>query len=390
MPVALGDRSGFPSLEPRAYLSHCAIAPPSTVVEEAIRRVAQDYARRGVAAFMDWHERREGLRARLAGLVGGVADQVGFVANTSTGVSTVALCYDWHPGDAVVVFRGEFPTNVTPWQQAARLFDLELVELDAADFLEAPERGLERLEARLKQGGVRMVAVSLVQFQTGLRMPVGAMAELAHAHGARLFCDAIQGVGVVPLDAVGEGIDFLAAGSHKWMMGMEGSAMLWVAPGRMDELVPRTAAWLSHEEPVDFLFEPGKLRYDKPVRRQASFVEGGAYNAVGLAALDAATHCIERLGVATIWAHVDGYLAALDEGLRTRGFRSLRTQRADGRSGILSVQPPAELDLATLVDRLAYRKVHVTAPDGYLRIAPHWPNAREEVDLVLEAVDAIR
>jgi cysteine desulfurase/selenocysteine lyase len=114
MSAQLGDRSLFPSLVAPAYLNHAAISPPSEPVRRAARAVIDDYAERGVGAVMRWVEQREQLRADLADFIGTTPQDIGFVSNTSAGVSALALCMPWQPGDRVLLFEGEFPTNVTP------------------------------------------------------------------------------------------------------------------------------------------------------------------------------------------------------------------------------------------------------------------------------------
>ena len=392
MSVALGDRSGFPRLEARAYLGHSAIAPLSSAVEQAIEQVVHDYARRGADAFMAWHERRAQLRERVAHLLGGGAedvDQIGFVANTTTAISTIALCFPWRAGDTLLVLRGEFPGNVTPWQRAAELHQLRVEFLDVDDFAGPGGAGLSKLEDRLRGGGVRLIACSAVQFQNGLRMPLRAIATLAHQHDAQLFCDAIQGLGVLDLDVRELGLDYLACGSHKWLMGVEGSALLFVARERLADLRPHTAGWLSHEHAIDFLFEPGQLRYDRAIRKRADFVEAGAYPTIGLAALAAAIEPLLELGLATIEAHVQGYLDELEAGMRERGLVSLRSEVAEQRSGILSLRPPAGLDARTIQSGLGARGIAMTIPEGLLRFAPHWPNNRREIPEVLAALDEV-
>ncbi|MFV8751992.1 aminotransferase class V-fold PLP-dependent enzyme [Nannocystaceae bacterium ST9] len=389
MPVALGDRSGFPRLEARAYLAHSAIAPLSIAVEQAIEQVVHDYARRGAAAFMTWHERRGLLRSRAASLLGAEIDEVGFVANTTTAISTIALCFPWRPGDALLVLRGEFPGNVTPWQRAAELHGLRLEYLDVADFFGSSGVGLAKLEARLRTGDVRLIACSAVQFQTGLRMPLRAIATLAHQHGAELFCDAIQALGALALDVRALGIDYLACGSHKWLMGSEGCALLWVARERLAGLRPHTAGWLSHEHAIDFLFEPDQLRYDRPIRKQADFVEGGAYPTIGLAALATAIEPLLELGSAAIEAHVHAYLDELEAGLLARGLVSLRSPVVEQRSGILAIRTPPGHDALRIQRGLDARGIAMTIPEGLLRFAPHWPNHRREIPEVLAAIDEV-
>ena len=383
----LGSRMLFPHLTPTAYLNHGAISPPSVVVTEAVNAVLADYASRGVAAFISWMEQREALRESLAVLINSRPEDIGFVPNTTQGIINTSMCMPWRSGDRVVVFRGEFPTNVTPWQRAAAAFDLEVVFL-SLDGFDASGAGLDRLEKELRRG-VRLVALSAVQFQTGQRLPLSEIGQRCRAHNTVFSVDAIQACGVVPIDVQAACIDFLSCGSHKWLMGLEGCGFLYIHPDRIDELVPRIAGWLSHEDGLGFLFNgPGHLRYDRPIRKRADFVETGAYNAVGFAALSASLNPIQQLGVENIHAHVNSYLDVLEIGLLERGFSSARGRTRSSQSGILSVKPPTENTLASLVSNLESRGVSCSMPDGWLRFAPHWPNDVAEVPEVLSAVDA--
>jgi cysteine desulfurase/selenocysteine lyase len=382
--VALGSRALFPDLELAAYLNHAAVSPASTLLREAVGALLADYARRGVHAVGPWIAQRGRLKGRLSELLGAQPQDLAFVANTSASVTSVATCFPFREGDRVLCFEGEFPTNVTPWQQAVRRCGGEVVWMEADAF--RTDEALDALD-RVLAGGIRLVAVSLVQFQTGLRMPVEAIAERAHAHGAEVFVDAIQGAGIVPFDVASLGVDYLGTGSHKWLMGLEGAGILWVHPDRQAALEPRLAAWLSHDDPLRFLFEPDQLRYDRPLVPGPAFLEGGALNGAGLAALEASLAAILHLGVEAAFEHGQRYLDAVEPGLVERGFVSERSTDPSRRSGTLSLRPPAGVDLRALRDALEEHGVSVSIPDGRLRLAPHWPNHLDEVPVVLAAMD---
>lgn len=381
--VALGERARwFPDLAPFAYLAHAAVAPVSLEVKRAAACALDSYAREGMRMFVAWRAQRDRLRARIARLIRASPEEIAFVPNTTRSVVDVAMSIPWKAGDRVVCMRGEFPANVTPWQRAADTFGLELAWIDADAFRSGA--GIELLERELARG-VRMIAVSAVQFQTGLRMPIDGIVERAHAAGAEVFVDAIQACGCVPID-VRNGVDYLGCGSHKWLMGPEGAAFLYVRPGRA--LVPRVAGWTSHEDAFSFLFEgAGHLRYDRPFKRGAPMFESGALNTVGLAGLEASIAAIEAIGVEPIFAHVGRYLDALEPELVARGFRSERSADPARRSGMLCVVPPEGVSLPSLYRALGERGVACSTPDGRLRFAPHWPNAIEEVARVIAALD---
>ncbi len=379
----LGDRSLFPDLEARSYLNHAAISPPSRAVVEQAEALLRSYARGGLDGFKEWLPQRARLKATLSRLIGVEPEDLGFVQNTTAGVVQIAHMIPWRVGDRVVLFAGEFPANVTPWQCAAELFGLELTWLSLRPFTRSVDEGLATLREELEKGA-RLVAVSAVQFQTGLRMPVEAIGALCREHDCELFVDAIQALGAVPFD-VG-GIDYLSCGGHKWLMGPEGTGFVYVNPMRRAALVPRLGGWLGHENALDFLFlGEGHLRYDRPLRREASVVEQGAQSALGLAALEGAVDLIAQLGVEAIFTHIANFHAALEPALVDRGFRSARV--AHGRSASLSVRPPPEQSVVTLAERLAAAGIAVSTPDGYLRFAPHWPNDLAEVPAILAAVD---
>jgi len=382
---ALGDRALFGDLAARSYLNHAAISPVSTPVRAAALQALDDVARHGVGTVLRWIEQRERLRVRLGRLLGVAPETLGYVANTSTGVLTVAHGLPWRPEAQVLCFEGEFPTNVLPWVRAAEQHGLEVLRLPLDGFGDGSGSGLERVEAALRGGSVQLVAVSAVQFQTGLAMPLRALADLAHAHGAELFVDGIQAVGAAPLDLAALGVDYMSCGSHKWLMGLEGGAVLYVHPDRIGGLRKGWSSWLSVEESVDFLFgERDQLRYDRPVRGRTDFTELGAQNAVGYAALEASVALLEELGPTSIAAHLQAWHDAVEPGLVELGFTSRRASDPTARSGILSLLPPPGVELAALAGALGERGVAVSTPDGHLRLSPHWPNALAECQLVVD------
>ena len=389
MKPVLGSRALFPTLEPEIYLNHAAISPISLPAREAIMAAMDGYARRGVAHFSVEMERRDRLRGGLGRLMNVSRQDLAFIPNTSAGVSAIAVCLPWKRGDRVLLFTGEFPANVTPWQRAAQAHGLELVWMDSEAFRLDREAALDAF-ARVLKDGVRLVAASFVQFATGQRMPIAEMGALCTNHGAELFVDAIQGLGVVPMDVPALGIHYLSAGGHKWLMGAEGTGVLYVEPGCAAKLRPQLASWLSHKEPFDFLFAgAGYLRYDRPIVPHAGMMEGGASNVYGLAALAAGVEMLEFIGVEQIYTHVQRWHDAAESGLTQRGFLSARMSLPSGRSGTLSVRPPPGSDVPTWTNALAARGVSCASPDGWMRFAPHWPNAISEVERLLEIVDAI-
>lgn len=389
MRAELGSRALFPGLEPTVYINHASVSPPSLAVRAAVEHVLDGYARRGMHWYAQEMDRRERVRAQLGRLINADAADLALVPNTSHGVMTVALCLPWRRGDRIVLFKGEFPTNITPWQQAARRHGLEIVWLDAEAFRHDRDSALEQLEDELRRG-VRLVAISAVQFSTGQRMPLEAIGGLCRRHGSELFVDAIQAFGVVPLDVATMGIDYLTTGSHKWLMAPEGLGAFYASPEAARKLEPNVAAWLSHEDPFAFLTHgPGELRYDRPIVKTARMAEAGTFNVLATAGLEASLGLIEQLGVGSILEHVQAWHDAAEPGLVERGFESARMSDPGGRSGILSIRPPDPATTPAWAAALADLGISCGTPDGWLRLSPHWPNALDEPYRLLAAVDRI-
>lgn len=395
---ALGSRALFPQLAAKVYLGHAAVSPISTPIAAALTRWIDAAASDGVAGFGRGLEARAACKAQLATMFGVPATTLALVGSTTQGVQIVAQSLRVEPGDAIVVLRGEFPTNVVPWLKAAEARGLEVRWLDAERFRRAPDTasdtlapGLADLEAVLADRRVRLVAVSAVQFQTGLAMPLAAIAERAHACGARVAVDAIQAAGVVPLALAG--IDFATGGSHKFLMGVPGAGWLYVAPDALDALDTRMHGWLSLADPVGFLFPSPEghgvpIDYHRPSRAEAAALEAGSHATGAFVAFAAALELLNTLGVPAIHAHVQAYLDRLEPELVRLGARSLRSPHADERSGTLSLVVPPRVTIGAAAAAFERAGIRVSTPEGFLRLAPHWPNALAECEEVLTSADA--
>lgn len=369
--VELGSRQLFPRLRDDCYLGHAGVSPVSMLVEEAVQEYLGWLAEEGFGAVPAVLGRRAELRGQLGRLLGCSSEDVALTGGTTWGILTVAQNFGWKRGDRLGLVRGEFPTNVTPWLQAARQFELEVVWLQS---------DLSDLELQLGKG-LRLLALSAVSFQTGLRQPWEEVTRLCHQRDCQVLVDAIQAAGVVPF-SVGE-LDYVVGGAHKWLMGVEGCGYLYVSPQRQGQLHRHWAGWLSHDQAVSFLFEgPGQLRYDRPLRSDMQVYEVGSSAAIAQVALSASLSALLELGIEAIFEHVSGYLDELERGLCDRGWVSLRQGKRG--SGILALKCPPS-DLTNWASRLAQQGVRVNTPDGWLRLAPHWPNSLAEIPRVLEA-----
>ena len=98
------------------------------------------------------------------------------------------------------------------------------------DVLPVGDDGLVDLELATTRidSSTGLVAAMLVNNEIGVIQPVEALAALARAHGALVFCDAVQGLGRVPIPL--EACDLVAVSAHK-VHGPKGIGALWSRDG---------------------------------------------------------------------------------------------------------------------------------------------------------------
>lgn len=382
---SIGSRRGFTRLEPKVYLAHAAVAPLADDVVQTIVDHTLAFARQGAAAIGPALEAAALARERFGALIGAAASDVARVANTSAGVSAIATALRLAPGERIVCFESEFPTNVTPWRAVAERAGAGVEIVPIAPFERSHAEGLEAL-ARVLERGARVVATSAVQFQTGFAMPLAAMARLAHDAGALFFVDAIQAVGAQPLDVHTLGVDALAAAGHKWLMGPLGCAYLFVSRAARERLDPLQVGWTSHETPDVFLFAANELGKTRALEGNARVFEQGVLPFANFAASAVAMESLLAIGPAAIHAHVQRWHDQFEPRAVALGFRSRRSREVAARSNLLCFEPPAGASAADVVAALAREGVAASCPDGHVRIAPHWPNALEEVEVTARAL----
>ena len=382
--VKLGNRSLFDQITAKSYLNYAAFTPPSNLIKTTMDHWFETYSSLGAGAYMLWANQRDRLREKLALLLGCNKDDIGLGGSTSSLISDISLMIDWKKNDRILVFNGDFPSVITPFKSTASIFSLEIVMHELDNFYHSPEEGLANIEKELKKG-LRLIAVSSTQFQTGLLMPIKEISLLCKKYGAEILVDAAQSAGAIDFNVEEQQINYLMAPTHKWLMGSEGSAILYVSPESMSKLVLRRTGWMSFKDGEQFLFgKPNLLRYDLEARQKPSIVEMGMTNSLGFASLEAGITCHLHLGMDRIAAHIQSLHDLLEEGLTDLGFKSLRTKYKEGRSSVLGMLPPDSYETPTIFAEMIARKIAISQPDGYLRFAPSWPTNNSEITHIID------
>ena len=362
-------RALFPITERSIYFNHAAISPPPTTSLRAVEDQLRDVHENGSTNFRDWLAVKEEARKLLADLLGARPEQVAFMRNTSDALSTVANGLAWRPGDNIVTFNREFPSNIYPWLRVGDAFGVEVRmceerngRIDFADL------------ATLIDHNTRIVAISHVQYASGFRMDLERLGRLARQHDALFVVDAIQALGVVPTDVEAEFIDVAAGASHKWLLAPEGVGYLYLSDRARERIQPTLVGWVSVPNPDDY------LNFEQGWNRGALAWETGTGPTALIHGFKASLELLTRFGVQNASNYLEELTDDLCERLKAKRYEVVSSRAPGEKSQIVCIRHLDGLSAMSLYHQLNAKRI-VTAPRlDRLRIAPHFYNTPTEVE----------
>ncbi len=361
-------RAEFPVTASWAFLDHAAVSPLPRPAVRALHDYAASLSQNGITAYKQWFDRITHVRKLGATLINSPnADDVYFIPNTTHGIGVIAEGYPWQAGDNVVLAAEEYPANQYPWMNLAqRGVEVRLVQ----------SRGnriaVDDIRAAMNDR-TRVFTVSVVEFASGFRHDLDTLGELCRSRNIFFFVDAIQGLGIFPIDVQRTPIDALAADGHKWLLGPEGAGIGYIRREWVERLHPISVGANSVVNPwafttIDFRLKPHAGRW-----------EGGAYNMPGITAMGASFELLLNAGIANVQSRVVELTDYLCENARSRGW-TVFSSRADGeQSGIVSLIHPT-LPADDVMKRCRAAGIAVNSRANRVRVSPHAYNTEAEID----------
>lgn len=155
---------------------------------------------------------------------------------------------------------------------------------------------------RAMTANTKLVACIHASNVFGMRLPVERIAELAHRCGAEICVDAAQSAGILPIDMIEDGIDYLCVPGHKGLYGPMGTGLLILRQGKSMETLVEGGTGVQSRLP----FQP-----EEPPERY----ESGTQNIPGIAGLTAGIQLVRRTGVKRIYQHEIGLISNLNGAL---------------------------------------------------------------------------
>jgi len=378
-------RQDIPSLERSIYLNTGGVAPITSAVFERLEREFKDRYLGGSPLNhrpQEFQAEKDETRTTMADFLGVSSGELCFTRGVSDGAHIVIRGMRWQSGDEIILTDEEYPSFILPAIQLKQRYGVEIKVLKLANDRDII---LQRLEALLSPR-TRLVAVSHVTTDVGLRLPASEICEIAHRAGVPVLLDGAQAVGQFPIDLRQIDCDYYGMLSYKWMLGPYTAGVLYVREDHVDELVVdrvgARAELASDLEAGTFELLPTAQRFEfgpLPWPLYFGMAEAARY--------------LEKLGLAAIEETVRNQVDYLVRGLKSiPGVRIDSPQEPSLRTGMVafSLAGWAGKDVSQTLRRrwnIITRATHMRF-DG-VRVCVALFTTTQELDTVLEAIGSL-
>ncbi len=372
-------KESFP-LAPGLVLMNAAnLCPSPFVVQEAVfawtRDVDADASFQNRAKF---GALREASREAVARHIGADPDEIALTRNTSEGNNTVASGVDLSPGDEVLLWDQNHPTNSTSWDERAARDGFEVRRISTPPLPDSPGVLLDAFRSALT-GRTTLPALRHVPHAPGLPGPAAARRPGARSPGVLTPGRGAQSCGALKIDVHEIGCDFYTASTHKWLMGPKEAGVLYVRADAIERLRAADVGvgWSR-------ALEGGARKYESLGQRDDGCV----------AAIATTIEFHERIGAEAIEARILEITGALKAGLRERipTVEFHTPMRDEMSSGVMVFRVPGVDSGAAYQALYEEHKVAAAGRGGEfegIRLSPHVYNTLADVEYALDAITAV-
>jgi selenocysteine lyase/cysteine desulfurase len=355
-------RADFPRALNETYFNSAAQHPLGNHTVRGIERYIEFMAKGPGEGREDfWETGFREVKPMFARLINAKPAEIALCGSTTIGENLLVNGMDLRGGNVVTNDLHYTASLANYLQRRAAGLDVRIVKhrdwrIDPADM----ERAVDR--------NTKLIAVSLVSSVNGHRENIKALSDLAHAHGALLFADIIQGAGAIPIDVRAMGIDMASCAMYKWLQGEHGFGFLYLREDLAGSAVKPTeltghpdfnyAPWVKQPKPdmPDFI---------NHTSAGVAALECGTPSVITYAAQYESFKYIDRLGVGNIQAHAQRLVARLRKELPARDYACITPEGAG-------------TPLVTFRSRdteAVKRKIQRAAASGKARISITGPNS---------------
>lgn len=357
-------RQLFPSLSSKVQLSSCSQSALATPVNAAVGEYLASLTQRGMDWGL-WMDKVGAAKAEFARMINADAKDIAMLSSVSDCASIIGSALDFSgERNGVVLAELDFPSIGHVWLAHGKR-GAQVSVVDA-------ENDCVSAEAynRLVNERTRLVSVSQVSYYNGFRQDIDAIVRHAHEQGALVFVDAYQAAGSEPIDVKASGVDMLASGVQKYLLGVPGIAFMYVRRDVAVTLEPTSTGWFGRVNPFAFDirgldYAPNACRFDTgtPPMMAAYAAHAGMklLNDVGITGIQAWQTHLSSVALETA-QRLDLSVASPVELTRKAANTAIRVSNA-----------------SALEAQMAQAGFIVSARNDVIRIAPHFYNTEQEV-----------
>ena len=322
--------------------------------------------------FAIFTESRE-LAARL---LNAEPREIALATNTSYGLNVAARALPLVAGDIVLLSDKEFPANVYPWLALRK----QGITVEVAPTTPEGWPDEAYLLRRVAEPRVKVLAVSLVQFANGYKVDLAALSAATRATGTWLVVDAIQGLGVEPVDVRRTPVDILSSGAQKWLLSPWGSGFSYIRRELIEQVDPMYVGWTAFEGTDDF---SRMTEYSTTFRSDARRFEMITLPFQDFVGMNVSLRLLMEVGIDRIAAHVRSLHRPLLEWARERGVR-VTSPVGQHASAILCLAPP---DPQAAYAALREARIYTSLREGAIRLSPHFYNTDADMSRVRDVLE---
>jgi selenocysteine lyase/cysteine desulfurase len=362
-------RHRFPIFETKVYVNSCSQGALSDAVRASYDAYLRDWDEEG-APWEYWVERTEAARTAFAKLINAAPEEVAVTTSLSAGVASLASGLRFAgPRHKVVLTEWEFPTIGQIWH-AQESRGARVVHVPEATDGSIPLKHFKQVI----DDETKLVSITHVCYRTGALLDPKPVAKLAHERGVPVLLDAYQSVGSVPIDVKALGVDFLAAGVLKYLLGSAGLGFLYCRRELWQSAWPTATGWFADRN----VFEMDIHDYSPAA--DARRFQSGTPPVPSIYAGIAGIELMQEIGIERTRKHVRRLTELLIEGVDELGGIVVTPRNPAERGALVCIK---STDAERLVAELAKEQIVTSSRDGNLRVSPHAYNTPEDVKAVL-------
>lgn len=363
------------------FADNSTVSLPPRRVQQCWNRYITDYVHDYDAHYPDYFlNKLLPARQQLASLFRVSSDEIAFTHSASDSMTILANSLGLTNGDNVIITSEEHPSNAIPWLALER-FGVEVRVVESHNGIVTPAELLAAADAH-----TRVIAVASVFFCSGYAIDLKTLGAECRQRNILLAVDATQSVGRLAIHPRELGIDYMAGGGHKGLLGTKSIGFAYCSKELLQKLTPYTGSLQGTLNAG----RPCSLKHFDEIQwsETASKLESGNYPFAAIEAMGLGVSLINELGIENIEQQIRTTEAALRQKLAALPLRTNQLP-TENQSGLVFVYFSPKASAEQVQSILLAHKIRAVVRYDYIRIGLHFMNSPAQMEQFAQALAEI-